>query len=303
MAAAAPGQGQVLFFDAKFLPKVSLLLTLAPGKLAYRAPDSDSISNIPVCMVTNSGSTSSIRPGDIICSINGQPTINTHHHWLGGVQPNKLVVQLLSEQQDQPKTIRFMRYADSNILAQNTVIHFGSEGVLKQIFDDRKSTPWDKVGNDFVGFGVGIVGGGGGEKNGGSMTDTRNGGSISDLGNGSFGFNNNSKDDPFSKKAGQMTNQTAPLNPVPRGEQYAKALFFEVTFPLDRTSVGLSLDTAQVEYNRALTNEQRLFNCAKVLESSVSAQVRPGDLIVKLNGQPLVNANYVIMTAAGNTPL
>ena len=305
MAAAT---GQVLFFDAKFLPNVSLLLSLAPAKLSYSAPGNESINNIPVCMVTKSGSSSSIRPGDIICSINETPTINTHHHWKGGTQPNNVALQLLSEQQDQPKTIRFMRLKDPNVLALNTVIRFGSEEVLKQIFDDKKSTPmwnapWDKVGNDFVGFG-------GGERNGstmggrnayGGMAGTSNG-SISDVGNGTFGLHGNSKDDPFSKKVGKMSSPSTPHSPVPEKEPYARALFFDVTFPLDRTSVGLSLDPAQVQYNRALTDEHRLFNCAKVLESSVSAQVRPGDLVVKLNGQPLVNPNYVASTAAGTSP-
>ena len=298
---SSPFSHKVLFFDAKFLPNVALLLTLSPGKISYRTSDSD-VCTIPVCIVTDSVSTS-IRPGDIICSINSMQTINTHHHWLGGKQPHNVVIQLLKEQQDLPKTIRFMRCADSNVLAQNTVIHFGSDEVLKQIFDDRKSTPWD---NDFAGFGVGGGRVPSGRIIGGSESKD---GSISFLGNGSFGLNGTNKDDPFSKKMDQMmsplTPVTAieqyPLTSVIEKEQYAKALFFEVTFPLDRASVGLNLDAEQVEYHRELTNEQRLFNCAKVVESSVSAQVRPGDLVVKLNGQPLVNANYIVMTAAGNT--
>jgi len=345
-------EGGAAFYTARFPTAPNL--ALAPSFLSYLGPDGKTVQRIPTCVVTTG--TTSIREGDVMLAVNGVPTINTHHHWLGQQQPHTVAVTLMGERRDQPKLVRFMRLAEPGT---TQVLRFRSRDVYKELFDDPDTVPralWDspllhnRVVNDSTAAvpavsdgwrsnGASSTGAGGssaglnGLIHGMQHLDMSNGaaamsspGGASTYGNGALGngFHGSSTSSSSSSSSLNGSSRTSnsssssngaggspyfggdTLAPAPadyadpwaaatttnnQQQQHATATFFNVEFPPDSLSVGLNLECVLVEYVRATTGEMRAFDCPHVMSSTVSAEVRPGDLLVKVNGQVTVRGN------------
>ena len=68
----------------------------------------------------------------------------------------------------------------------------------------------------------------------------------------------------------------------------ATANLYEIAFPVDQRSFGLTVTARRLTYVKE-SRKRRTIDCCAVTHSELTAQVKPGDIIIKVNDLPLVS--------------
>ena len=55
----------------------------------------------------------------------------------------------------------------------------------------------------------------------------------------------------------------------------------------EQDRLGLSVEPHRLTYVKEETGERNTFDCVVVTESVVTDHLRPGDILIKINGEPL----------------
>ena len=132
------GETGMTFFDAVFPANSPLGLTVEDAHISYSVNVGNTVNmnRIEVCMVVASQSQTAILPGDVICSINNEKTINLPDSQ-GDVSKTPRIVALgiITQQQHMKRTLKIMRFRDPvSVLKAGTVLRFDNPEVLAQLF-------------------------------------------------------------------------------------------------------------------------------------------------------------------------
>ena len=71
-------------------------------------------------------------------------------------------------------------------------------------------------------------------------------------------------------------------------EHPANANLYEISFPVDQRSLGLSVVARKLTYIKE-SRKRKTIDCCVVTQSELTSQVKSGDIIVKINDMPLVS--------------
>ena len=125
------------FYEANFPANAPLGLTLDDGSLLYSSNTAGGTKKTQVVMIASvQAQNTAIQPGDVIVSINNEPTINLPDS-AGDIRktPRSTALRIITEQQQVPRTLKMMRFRDPSVLKTGTLVRFDSPVVLAQIYD------------------------------------------------------------------------------------------------------------------------------------------------------------------------
>ena len=135
------------FYEASFPANTPLGLTLEDGNLSYSVNVGDtasaSVKKIQVVTIASvQAQNTAIQPGDMIVSINDQPTVNLPDSQ-GDIRktPRSVALRIITEQQQMTRTLKMMRFRDPSVSKTDTVVRFDNSDVLAQLFDYLTDTP------------------------------------------------------------------------------------------------------------------------------------------------------------------
>ena len=127
------------FYEASFPANTPLGLTLDDGNLSYSSVNvGDSVKKIQVVTIASvQAQNTAIQPGDVIVSVNNQPTINLPDSQ-GDIRktPRSVALRIITEQQQTVRTLKMMRFRDPSVLKTGTLVRFDNPDVLAQLYDN-----------------------------------------------------------------------------------------------------------------------------------------------------------------------
>ena len=132
------GDKPMSFFNAVFPPNSPLGITVEDGYVSYSVNVANSLqmNRIEVCTIVSSQLQTQIQPGDVIVSVNSQPTISLIDS-AGDVQkmPRSIALAIITQQSQVPRKLTLMRFRDPiGVLKNGTVLHFDNANDLAPLF-------------------------------------------------------------------------------------------------------------------------------------------------------------------------